>query len=61
MQLGLAVSLPLFLLSGLSWPAQATSEPRVILAKLLPGTAGLVLLTLLFAGIAFWRWTPAAR
>ena len=84
LQLGLAVSLPLFFLSGLSWPAEATPEPLVMLAKLFPTTAGLelmiglnqmggrlidyggavlnlVLLTLLFAGIAFWRWTRAAR
>jgi ABC-2 type transport system permease protein len=44
LQIGLAVSLPLFFLSGLSWPAEATPEPLVMLAKLFPTTAGLELM-----------------
>ncbi|WP_439532224.1 ABC transporter permease [Polymorphobacter sp.] len=44
LQLGLAVSLPLFFLSGLSWPAEATPAPLVALARLFPTTPGLELM-----------------
>lgn len=44
LQLGLALSLPLFFLAGLSWPAEATPAPLVLLAKLFPTTAGLELM-----------------
>ena len=36
LQLGLGLSLPLFFLSGLTWPAQATPEPVVWLARIFP-------------------------
>ncbi len=84
LQLGLAVSLPLFFLSGLTWPAAATPEPVVWLARLFPTTPGLELmvglnqmggrfwdfpgaiinllaLTVLFGGLALWRWTSPRR
>jgi ABC-2 type transport system permease protein len=41
LQLGLAISLPLFFLSGLTWPAAATPAPVVWLARLFPTTPGL--------------------
>lgn len=41
LQLGLALSLPLFFLSGLTWPAFATPEPVVWIARLFPTTPGL--------------------
>ncbi|MBA4043018.1 MAG: ABC transporter permease [Erythrobacter sp.] len=41
LQLGLGISLPLFFLSGLTWPAAATPEPVVWLARLFPTTPGL--------------------
>lgn len=41
LQLVLAVSLPLFFLSGLSWPAEATPTMLVALARLFPTTSGL--------------------
>lgn len=41
LQLGLGISLPLFFLSGLIWPAAATPEPLVWLARLFPTTPGL--------------------
>jgi ABC-2 type transport system permease protein len=44
LQLGLALSLPLFFLSGLSWPAEATPAPLVLLARLFPTTPGLELM-----------------
>lgn len=44
LQLGLALSLPLVFLSGLSWPAEATPQPLVVLAKLFPTTSGLELM-----------------
>ncbi len=44
LQLGLAVSLPVFFLSGLSWPAEATPAPLVMLARLFPTTPGLELM-----------------
>lgn len=44
LQLGLGLSLPLFFLSGLSWPAEATPQPLVALAKLFPTTPGLELM-----------------
>jgi len=84
LQLGLAISLPLFFLSGLPWPAEATPQPLVMLAKLFPTTAGLelmiglnqmggrimdysaaalnlIMLALLYFGIALWRWRQPAR
>lgn len=44
LQLGLAISLPLFFLSGLSWPPEATPTPLLILARLFPTTPGLELM-----------------
>jgi len=44
LQLGLGLSLPLFFLSGLTWPAQATPEPVVWLARIFPTTPGLELM-----------------
>ncbi|MFM7349820.1 MAG: ABC transporter permease [Erythrobacter sp.] len=41
LQLGLGISLPLFFLSGLTWPAAATPQPLVWLARLFPTTPGL--------------------
>jgi len=41
LQLGLAVSLPLFFLSGLTWPAAATPAPVLWLSRLFPTTPGL--------------------
>lgn len=41
LQLVLALSLPLFFLSGLSWPAEATPTALVALARLFPTTSGL--------------------
>jgi ABC-2 type transport system permease protein len=41
LQLGLGISLPLFFLSGLTWPAAATPEPVVWFARLFPTTPGL--------------------
>lgn len=40
LQLGLGISLPLFFLSGLTWPAAATPQPLVWLARLFPTTPG---------------------
>ncbi|MCL7715636.1 ABC transporter permease [Stenotrophomonas mori] len=74
-----AVSIPLFFLSNLSWPALASPPALVALAKLLPTTAGinaivrtqqmgarlpevggelctLLLLALLYGGLALWRF-----
>lgn len=44
LQLGLAASLPLFFLSGLTWPAAATPEPVLWLARAFPTTPGLELM-----------------
>jgi ABC-2 type transport system permease protein len=44
LQLGLSLSLPLFFLSSLSWPAEATPPPLVALARIFPTTAGLELM-----------------
>ncbi len=44
LQLGLGISLPLFFLSGLTWPAAATPEPVLWLARLFPTTPGLELM-----------------
>lgn len=41
LQLGLGISLPLFFLSGLTWPAAAAPEPVVWLSRLFPTTPGL--------------------
>jgi ABC-2 type transport system permease protein len=41
LQLGLGLSLPLFFLSGLTWPAAATPAPVLWLARLFPSTPGL--------------------
>ncbi len=41
LQLGLGISLPLFFLSGLTWPAAATPPPVLWLARLFPTTPGL--------------------
>jgi ABC-2 type transport system permease protein len=41
LQLGLGISLPLFFLSGLTWPAVATPAPVLWLARLFPTTPGL--------------------
>ena len=41
LQLGLGISLPLFFLAGLTWPAAATPEPVRWLARLFPTTPGL--------------------
>lgn len=77
-----AVSIPLFFLSNLSWPALASPPLLVALAKLLPTTAGinaivrlqqmgaqlhevagellnLLLLALLYAALALWRFRAA--
>jgi ABC-2 type transport system permease protein len=84
LQLGLGMSLPLFFLSGLTWPAAATPEPVAIIARLFPTTPGLevmvglnqmggtlgdyagalanlAVLTIMFGGLAFWRWTSPHR
>ncbi|MGY6552880.1 MAG: ABC transporter permease [Erythrobacter sp.] len=44
LQLGLGLSLPLFFLSGLTWPSVATPEPVVWIARLFPTTPGLELM-----------------
>lgn len=44
LQLLLAVSLPLFFLAGLSWPAEATPTLLVIAARLFPTSSGLELM-----------------
>lgn len=44
LQLGLAVSLPLFFLSGLTWPAEATPAPLRLVARLFPTTPGVELM-----------------
>jgi len=44
LQLVLAISLPLFFLAGLSWPAEATPTALVALARLFPTTSGLELM-----------------
>jgi ABC-2 type transport system permease protein len=44
LQLGLALSLPLFFLTGLSWPAEATPAALVAVARLFPTTSGLELM-----------------
>ncbi|MGC4029412.1 MAG: ABC transporter permease [Steroidobacteraceae bacterium] len=43
-QLMTVTSLPLFFLSGLSWPAAAMPQPLVWLAKLIPSTPGINLM-----------------
>lgn len=44
LQLGLGLSLPLFFLSGLTWPAAATPAPVVWIARVFPTTPGLELM-----------------
>lgn len=44
LQLGLGLSLPLFFLSGLTWPAAATPEPLRWIARLFPTTPGVELM-----------------
>jgi ABC-2 type transport system permease protein len=44
LQLVLPLSLPLFFLAGLSWPAEATPTPLVALSRLFPTTSGLELM-----------------
>lgn len=44
LQLVLAISLPLFFLAGLSWPAEATPMALVVMARLFPTTPGLELM-----------------
>lgn len=44
LQLGLALSLPLFFLAGISWPAEATPLPLQAFARLFPTTSGLELM-----------------
>lgn len=44
LQLGLGLSLPLFFLSGLTWPAAATPQPVVWIARVFPTTPGLELM-----------------
>lgn len=44
LQLGLGLSLPLFFLSGLTWPSAATPETVVWLARAFPTTPGLELM-----------------
>ena len=44
LQLVLAISLPLFFLAGLSWPAEATPTTLVALGRLFPTTSGLELM-----------------
>lgn len=44
LQLVLTCSLPLFFLSGLSWPAEVTPTPVLILARFFPTTPGLELM-----------------
>ena len=44
LQLVLPISLPLFFLAGLSWPAEATPTVLVALARLFPTTSGLELM-----------------
>ncbi|MDF2382971.1 ABC transporter permease [Nostoc ellipsosporum NOK] len=78
-QLWIVTSVPIFFLSGLSWPAEATPHWLTLVARLLPTTPGirlmvginqmgatlaeqwaellnLALLTLLYGGIAAWRY-----
>ena len=78
-QLLIVTSLPLFFLSGLSWPAASMPQPLAWLAKLVPSTPGinamvklnqmgasvaevapelcnLVVLALLYGGLAGWRY-----
>lgn len=80
-QLLIVTSLPLFFLSGLSWPAVAMPQPLAWLARLVPSTPGinamvqlnqmgasvaeaspelcnLVVLALLYGGLAGWRYRP---
>jgi len=44
LQLVLPISLPLFFLAGLSWPAEATPSALVALARMFPTTSGLELM-----------------
>jgi ABC-2 type transport system permease protein len=44
LQLGLALSVPLFFLSGLSWPAEATPAPLLFMSRLVPLTPGIELM-----------------
>lgn len=44
LQLGLGLSLPLFFLSSLTWPAEATPQPVVWIARAFPTTPGLELM-----------------
>lgn len=44
LQLVLAISLPLFFLAGLSWPAEATPTALLAIARLFPTTSGLELM-----------------
>lgn len=61
LQLGLAISLPLFFLTGLSWPAEATPVALVTLARLFPTTSGLELMVgLNQMGGALVDYWPAA-
>lgn len=61
LQLGLAISLPLFFLTGLSWPAEATPVALVALARLFPTTSGLELMVgLNQMGGALVDYWPAA-
>ncbi|MCP4617400.1 MAG: ABC transporter permease, partial [Bradyrhizobium sp.] len=78
-QLWIVTSVPIFFLSGLSWPTEATPGWLALLARLLPTTPGirlmvginqmgatlgeqaaelanLALLTLVYGGIAVWRY-----
>ncbi len=78
-QLWIVTSVPIFFLSGLSWPVEATPHWLTLLARLLPTTPGirlmvginqmgatlseqraelinLALLTLVYGGIAIWRY-----
>ena len=80
-QLITITSLPLFFMSNLSWPVEATPELLVRIAQMLPSTPGinamvklnqmgarlpeistelinLAMLTLLYGGLAIWRYRP---
>ena len=63
LQLVLPISLPLFFLAGLSWPAEATPPALVALSRLFPTTPGLELMVGLnqMGGSLADYWRPAVN
>ncbi len=61
LQLWLATSLPLFFLTGLSWPVEATPAPLRLLARVFPTTAGVeIMVGLNQMGGRLGDYAPAA-